>query len=126
MGIKLVEDVAIPGAVVAAHFGTEYADQKGYGGETAISPIVGTIMFAAGYALTGFGIGGDYTKNMGIAAMDWGVRSIKEMVEARGLATRSLAVKGDSESKLSMRPRTRIGRYPAPVAEDEFQGVKLT
>ena len=73
-------------------------------------------MCAAGYGLTAFGMGGNYTKNLGIASMDWAVKGVRQMVAAGGI-TRSLG----STSRLTMRRKIAASErttYPSYVPEE--------
>jgi len=125
---KIVEDVVVPLGIVGADFGTEYLDRDKTAEETKINPIVGVGLFAAGYVLSALGIGGDYTKNMGIASMDWGIHSIKSFIEAGGIASKEI-VSSRSSSRLAMRRRvseSTIGasaRVMTPGGEEVIASV---
>jgi hypothetical protein len=112
--VRIVEDVLVPLGVTGAHMGLEKFDADKGPEETKISPIVGIVLLAAGYGLSAMGIGGNYTKNMAIASMDWGAHSIKEMVEARGLSpvSRRLAMR----SRVSASETSSVPTY-APEEE---------
>ncbi len=69
MGIKLVEDVGAPLAVVAvdiasARFQPKYNEWLAY------------ISTGVGYAGAWMGWGGDFVKNVGIASLPWAVKEI--------------------------------------------------
>lgn len=117
--IKIVEDVAVPLGVVGADFGTEYFDRDKTAEETKVNPIVGTVLFAAGYILSALGIGGNYTKNMGIASMNWGIHSIKDLVEARGIMS------SRTSSRLAMRRRVSESTIVSPAATRSEETVSL-
>jgi len=117
MAIRIAEDVGIPALVAVADYGTERLDKGKAEGETKINPIMGMVLAAAGYALTAFGIGGDYTKNLGIASMDWGVRGLRSMLAARGVVTSS-----PTSSRLAMSRRVKAkeaATYPTYKPEEE-------
>ena len=116
--IKIVEDVAVPLGVVGADFGTEYLDRDKTAEETKINPIVGTALFAAGYVLSALGIGGNYTKNMGMASMNWGIHSIKSLVEARGI------ISSRTSSRLAMRRRVSESNIISPARAAAAAGAQ--
>jgi len=116
MAIRIAEDVGIPALVAVADYGTERLDRDKAEGETKINPIMGMVFAAAGYALTAFGIGGDYTKNLGIASMDWGVRGLRSVLAARGV------ISAPASSRLAMRRRVSAKEatsYPTYKPEEE-------
>jgi len=77
---------------------------------------VGIGLSALGYVLGGvMGIGGAFTKNLGIAAAPWAMESIYEYI--RGTTVTS--------QRLSLQPASRISRYPAPPSAKELEGVRL-
>lgn len=117
--IRWAEDLGIPALVAAVDYGTERLDAGKAEGETKYNPIVGIVMCAAGYALTAFGMGGNYTKNLGIASMDWAVKGVRQLVAAGGI-TRAL---GSSSRGLAMRRRIGAqerGAYPTGPEEVIF------
>jgi len=115
--IRWAEDLGIPALVAAADYGTERLDAGRAPEETKYNPIVGLVMCAAGYGLTAFGMGGNYTKNLGIASLDWAVRGVRALVAAGGITR----VMGGSSSRLTMRRRVAASErttYPAYVPEE--------
>ncbi|GAJ17715.1 unnamed protein product [marine sediment metagenome] len=117
---KIVEDVAVPLGVVGADFGTEYLDRDKTAEETKVNPIIGTALFAAGYILSALGIGGNYTKNMGIASMNWGIHSIKSLVETRGIA-----MGGRTSSRLAMHRKVASSTIVSPATTRTEETVSL-
>jgi len=107
MGIRLV-DVSAPLTVVAVDLiiestKPEWAKWATYG------------MTAIGYGLPFFSnIGGDYTKNIGIAALPAAARNIYEQVRGMSSPVRS--------RRLGL---SRVSRYPAPLVEQPFGGTRL-
>lgn len=117
--IRWAEDVGIPALVAAADYGTERLDEGKAPEETKYNPIVGLIMCVAGYGMTAFGMGGNYTKNLGIASMDWAVKGVRQLVAGAGI-TRAVG----SSSRLSMRKKVsaaETGRYPTYRPEEEVK-----
>ena len=68
--IKLVEDVVVPGAVVAADLVSEAMMPK-------YNEWLAYILFGGGYIASAMGLGGDVTKNAGIASADWAIKALK-------------------------------------------------
>jgi len=96
--MKIVEDVLVPGIVPVVDYLTEkfpesepgkYADMTGIG------------MCVVGYGLNAFGIGGNMSKNIGIASLNWAVNSVRKLIAGTGI-TRS--VNTASTGRLAMRP----------------------
>lgn len=110
MAIRLVPDVGAPIAVVAVDLITEtYAPQA--------NEWVSYALAAGGYIAAGLGMGGDFAKNVGIAAFPGAARKIYDRV--RGGVGRT--------SRLAPRAaRSSVSRYPARAETAPFQGVKLT
>ena len=96
MAIKWVEDLGAPALVAVADIVVD--SQK-----PTWSRPVGIGLAAAGYILGGvMGIGGNFMKNVGIAAAPWAFRGIYEYIkESTGTAARMPA------SRLTMRPAGR-------------------
>jgi hypothetical protein len=115
--IKWVEDLGAPALVAAADIATD--EMK----PTWNRP-VGIGLAVAGYLLGGFlGMGGNFTKNIGIAACPWAIESIYQYVkESSGVSRRTAATRTSAASRVS---GSRIGRWPAPAYETPFEGVKL-
>lgn len=118
MAIKWLEDLGAPALVAVADIAIDA--QK-----PTWSRPVGIGMAAAGYILGGvMGMGGQFMKNLGIAAAPWAFESIYNYVkEATPISSPA------SKSNLAMRPAGKaaggISRYPAPARDVEFQGVTL-
>jgi hypothetical protein len=110
MAIKVVEDVLVPGVVpLMDYIFSEKvpSDQPG-----KYSDYVGLGLCLAGYALAAFGIQEKYTKNIGIASLDWAVNSVRNMVKG---GTRTAAA-----PRLVMRPAAR------PIATSTVVSPRLT
>jgi hypothetical protein len=100
MAIKIFDDVVVPGVVplmdwvfsekVPAEQPGKYADYVGLG------------LCLAGYGLAAFGIWDRYTKNIGIASLDWAVNSIRNLVKGAG------ATAARPTQRLVMRPAARV------------------
>jgi len=105
LAIRFVEDIGAPLTV------------------TAVDLIIETVRPDwtkwATYAMTGIGyglpfftkMGGDYIKNIGIAALPAAARNIYEQVRGVGSPVRSR--------------RLAVRRYPAPLVEQPFGGTRL-
>jgi len=118
--IKWAEDLGIPALVAVADYGTERLDAGKAEGETKYNPIVGIVMCAAGYGLTAFGMGGNYTKNLGIASLDWAVKGVRQLIAARGVSL------GVGSSRLTMRRSVRAtAPPPLPPTEDEWSRASV-
>ncbi len=102
--IKLVEDIGAPLAVVVVDLVSETTQPTWNEGLAYASAVAGYLG-----AYTNFG--GDFVKNYGIAALPWA---------AKKLYTRMRVGTGVSRAALR-----RVGRYPAPLAQPEFQGARL-
>jgi hypothetical protein len=102
--IKVIPDVGAPIAVVAADLVTESV-AEGKWNEWA------SYIVAAGGYLGGFmNWGGDFTKNLGIAALPWAAKNIYNRI------------RGGTSAPVTLR---RVSRYPAPAGQTNFQGTKL-
>lgn len=107
MGIRLVDDVGAPLAVVGVDLLVESTAPEW--NEWA-SYIVTALGYGSQYFRWG---GGDFLKNMGIASMPWAAKNIYNRV--RGISSpvsRGLGVK-------------RVARWPAPLVEQPFGGARL-
>jgi len=115
--IKWVEDLVPVGLVAAADIATD--EMK----PTWNRP-VGIGLALAGYILGGvLGMGGTFVKNIGIAAGPWAIGSIYQYVkESTGVTSRPTGARASAGVRLSS---PRVGRYPAPVPETPFEGVRL-
>jgi len=105
MGIKFVEDLGPPAVVTVADVLVSEQKPEWY------RP-VGIGLAAAGYVAGGmFGMGGQFVKNLGIAAAPWAFRSIYEYIKE---ATSPVSGAGRT---VVMQPRARVGArvgsYPA-------------
>ena len=107
--INLVEDVLVPGIVPLVDYLVSDKFPAAEPGKYA--DYVGLGMCLAGYGLSAFGIGGNYSKNIGIASLDWAVSSIKNMVST----TKRTRV-FEPASRLAMRPATRVGGSAPQIA----------
>lgn len=103
MPIKLVDDVGAPLGVVAIDLITESVRPDW-------NELVSYLVTVAGYGASQLRWGGDFWKNMGIAAMPWAAKNIYN--RARGVAS---PVSG----RLGVK---RVKRYPAPPVEEPFAG----
>lgn len=112
--IRWGTDLGVPALVAAADIATDEL-------KPTWNRPVGIALAAAGYLLHGLaGIGGDFTKNLGIAAAPWAFSSIYQYVkESTGVGR---AVGRPVASRLS---GSRISRYPAKPMETPFEGVRL-
>jgi len=103
MPIRFVEDLGPPAVVTVADVLVSEQKPEWY------RP-VGIGLAAAGYVAGGmFGMGGQFIKNLGIAAAPWAFRSIYEYIKE--------ATSPVSGRTVVMQPRarvgTRVGSYPA-------------
>ncbi len=107
MSINLVNDIGAPLAVTAIDLVSETTFPQ------ANEPLA-YIVAAGGMILTGMRVGGEFTKNMAIAATPWA---------AKNLYTRIRAMTGGTApvSRLGM----RVSRWPAPTVERPFGGGRL-
>jgi len=102
--IKWTEDLGAPLAVTAVNIIgrksiPQYHDWLVYG------------MALAGYGMAYFNKGGDFMKNVGIAALPLAADKIYARITSGTVTGRSVG--------------GRVGRYPAPAYSEEFQGLKL-
>lgn len=111
MGIRLMEDVGAPLTVVAVDLILESTKPEWAKWGTYAMALVGYA--SAGMGWLQIGKGGDYTKNIGIAAMPAAARNIYEQV--RGMSS-------PVSRRLGL---SRVSRYPAPLVEQPFGGTRL-
>lgn len=107
MGIKLIEDVGAPLAVTAIDLIVETTRPDW-------NEWASYIVAGLGYGSQAFRIpamGGEFSKNMGIAALPWAAKNIYNRV--RGIS-----------GVRSKRLRT-VARWPAPLVEQPFGGARL-
>lgn len=113
MKFDLVNDLGAPAAVTAIDLVTEATVPEW--NEWAAYLVAG-----GSYIGAFMGWGGDFVKNMGIAAFPWAAKKIYDRVRG-GVTSRP--------SHLTLRrvarPVANISRYPAPAYSDEFAGVRL-
>ena len=102
--IKLVEDIGAPLAVVGIDLISE-TTQPTWNEGLAYASAVG------GYLGAYTGFGGEFVKNFGIASLPWAAKKLYSRMRA-----------GAGVSRAGLR---RVARYPAPLAQPEFQGVRL-
>jgi len=107
MGIKLVEDVVAPVAVVAVDLITETA-------APTWNEWASYIMAAGGYAGAMMNWGGPFLKNIGIASLPWAAKKLYNRIKTPAAAARQVTF------------RPAVSRYPAPANETNYQGIKLT
>lgn len=113
MAIRWAEDLGAPAVVAAVDI---LVDKQ----KPTWSRPVGIALAVAGYVLGGYmRIGGNFMKNIGIAAAPWAFESLYGYVTEAGLTG------ARAGSRLAMRPAARVGRYPADEVAKEFQGVRL-
>lgn len=105
--INLVEDVLVPGAVPLIDWIVSEKIPVGEVGKYA--DYTGLGMCLAGYGLSAFGIGGNYSKNIGIASLDWAVNAVRNLVKGAGVTRR---VSQPASQRLVMRPASRVGMNP--------------
>jgi len=112
--IRWAEDLGAPALVAAADIATDELRP------TWNRPL-GIGLAAVGYILGGLvGMGGTFTKNIGIAAAPWAIGSIYQYIkESAGVSGRVVA-----RSVSTSRIRS-IGRYPAKPTETPFEAVRL-
>jgi len=114
--IRWVEDLGAPALVAAADIVTD--EMK----PTWNRPL-GIGIAAAGYILSFLGMGGTFLKNVGIAAAPWAIGSIYQYVkESSGVSGRAAVTRGSPAARFT---GSRVGRYPAPIVETPFEGVRL-
>jgi len=102
MAIRWAEDLGAPAVVAAVDI---LVDKQ----KPTWSRPVGIALAAAGYILGGYmRIGGNFMKNIGIAAAPWAFESIYGYITEAGGVTGARA-----GSRLTMRPASRVGSYPA-------------
>ena len=121
--IRWAEDLGAPAVVAAANIAV---------GETKPEweRPVGIGLALVGYVLGGaMGMGGNFVKNIGIAAAPWALTGIYDYV--RGAIGGASGVVS-SPSRLRLQPAAvfaganGIARHPAPAYVDEFEGVRLS
>ena len=113
MAIKFIPDLGAPLTVIAVDLivdsqAPDYA--KWATGIMAVGGFVGSYLNK----------GGDYVKNIGIAALPAFGKNLYDY--ARGMGCRP----STSGRMAFKRAAARATRYPAPAQETPFQGVKLT
>lgn len=114
MAIKLVPDLGAPLTVTAADLISEsYAPDY--------NEWIAYILAAGGYVSGWMGWGGDFMKNVGIASLPWAAKKIYDRARG-GASARPMS------RRLSFRSSARgpVSRYPAPAAESQFRGVRIT
>ena len=110
--IRWVDDLGAPAVVTLASIGVDQV-------KPSLDRPMGIGLSAAGYILGGYmNIGGNFMKNVGIAAAPWAMRSIYEWAKGAGLGGRV------NNTRLAS-VRGRVSRYPGPARDEEFSGVKL-
>ena len=115
--INPIEDLLFPGVVpildyvfsekVPATEPGKYADYAG----------LGTCL--AGYGLAAFGFGGNYSKNIGIASLDWAVNAVRNLVKGAGV-TRQVSqsqrlVMRPASQRLVMSPASRVAGITSQI-----------
>lgn len=113
MGIRLVEDVGAPLTVVAVDLILESTKPEWAKWGTYAMAAYGYISAQMGFLA--LGKGGDFSKNIGIAALPAAARNVYEQVRGMSSPVRS-------SRRLSL---SRVGRYPAPLVEQPFEGTRL-
>lgn len=106
--IRLVEDVGAPLTVTAVDLIIE-STRPGWAKWATY------VMAAGGYLSDYFRFGGDFAKNIGIAALPAAARNIYEQVRGMSSPVRS--------RKLAL--RSGVSRWPAPLVEQPFGGARL-
>ena len=112
MTIRLVEDVGAPLAVTAVDLIIETTRPDWTKWATYVMAAYGYI--SAGTGFLAVGKGGDFSKNVGIAALPAAARNIYEQVRGVGSPV--------SSRRLSLR---KVSRWPAPLEEQPFGGARL-
>ena len=122
MAIKVVPDVVVPVAVFAADWATSAYDATTTG--MKMNRPVGIGLCALGYILGGWlEWGGDLTKNMGIASLDWAANSIVGYIKERTTATAARAtsrlerIPVHSQVAAALRPSNPVQRTYQPELE---------
>ena len=106
MAIKLVNDIGAPLTVVAVDLVSESVMPQA-------NEALGYVLAIGGTVLRGMGMGGDFTKNVAIAATPWAAKNLYQ--RARGIA-------GPVSRRLGV---SSIARWPAPLNEQPFGGNRL-
>ena len=109
MGIKMANDLGAPLLVTAVDLIVETTAPDWTKWATGI-------MAVGGYAGAYFNYGGDFVKNVGIAALPAAAKNIYDWARAGTPVTRT--------RKLAF--SRGVSRYPAPAGEAPFTGVKLS
>jgi len=108
--IRWGEDLGAPAVVAAASIATDTY-------KPTWSKPVGIGLAVAGYVLNYMRIGGQFTKNLGIAAAPWAMLSIYDYIKG------GIGAPVSSGSRLVMRPTARLGSStvvsPAYARQDE-------
>lgn len=107
MPIRVVEDLVVPGAVVAA----DLASEKWF---PTWNEWLAYIAAGGGYVASAMGYGGDMTKNAGIASLDWAARKLRDRFSTMGVTGRSVA---------AYRSVSRPAGSVAAAVKPEFRGI---
>lgn len=109
--IRLVPDVGSPLTVAAVDIATmemapDWNEPASY------------IMAGGGMVAGVMNMGGDYVKNIGVAALPLAIRNLYTRFRSGAAGART--------TKLALRKvASRVTRYPSPAFDPEFQGVTL-
>lgn len=99
-GIRIVPDVAAPLTVVAVDLVTEQTVPE-------YNEYAGYALAALGYGMAWFGKGGDFVKNVGIAAAPWAAKSLYERFVKGSGAARRVAVRTAGRAVTTAKPQFR-------------------
>lgn len=117
MAINLVEDVGAPALVTAVDLLTQ--EYQPTWNEYAAYILAGSGYIASFMGVGGRFLGGNFLKNVGIAALPLAARHIYTRVKG------TIPARVGSASRMAFQS-SGIRRYPAPPNETPFAGVKLT
>lgn len=106
MAIKMVPDLGAPLTVVAIDLAVESLAPN-------YSKWATGALAAGGYLAAWQGWGGDFVKNVGIAALPAFAKNVYDYV------------RGGASSRATHMSLRRVARYPAPAQESPFGGARL-
>lgn len=117
MPMRLLEDLGAPGLVAVADIAS--TEQK-----PSWNKWLGIGVAVGSWALETFGrMGGEFVHNVRVSATPWAIENVYNYVrEAQGVSSVAMRPTARLRARSS---GTRVGRYPAPSFNDEFENVRL-